>query len=83
MPIKPGWRDASLVLWDFGRSNKHCIHVSTTCDIILFSYFFTGLKLNENLKNDHTFSNKLQLIILRTYVHYLFQPEMKSKDGGS
>ena len=30
---------------------------------------FTGPKFNENLKNDHTFNNKL-LIILKTYVHY-------------
>ena len=29
MPIKAGWRDASLALWDFSRSNKHCIHLST------------------------------------------------------
>ena len=28
MPIKGGWKDASLVLQDFSRSTKHCIHFS-------------------------------------------------------
>ena len=31
MPIKAGWRDAFLAFWDFSRSNKHCIQLSTTC----------------------------------------------------
>ena len=30
MPIKAGWRDGSLALWDFSRNNKHYIHLSTT-----------------------------------------------------
>ena len=29
MPIKAGWQDYSLTLWDFSRSNKHCIQLST------------------------------------------------------
>ena len=33
---------------------------------------FTGWKFNENLKNDYKFNNKL-LIILKMYVHYLFE----------
>ena len=28
--MKAGWRDASQELWDFSRSNKQCIHFSTT-----------------------------------------------------
>ena len=39
MPIVAGWRDASLTLWDFSRSNKHCIHFSTT-KTIYFSRLF-------------------------------------------
>ena len=38
MPIKAGWRHGSLALWDFSRSNKHCIHLSTT-KAIYFSCF--------------------------------------------
>ena len=55
---------------DFPQNN-HFLHENINVISYYFQYFFTGLKLNENLKNDHTFSNKLQLIILRTYVHYL------------
>ena len=29
MPIKAGQQDASLTLWNFSQSNKHCIHLST------------------------------------------------------
>ena len=39
MPIKVGWRHASLVLWDFGWSKKHCIYLSTTKTINLFLLF--------------------------------------------
>ena len=35
MPIKAGWWDASLALWDFSRSNKHCIQLSTTNTIYI------------------------------------------------
>ena len=33
MPIKAGWRDAFLAFWDFSRSNKHCIQLSTTTSL--------------------------------------------------
>ena len=53
----------------------------------IFSISFTGSKFNENLKNDHTSNNKLQLIILKTYVHSLrhrfINQKQKCKDGGS
>ena len=42
MPIKAGWRDASLALWDFSRNNKHYIHLSTT-KVIYFSRFFFAM----------------------------------------
>ena len=35
MPIKAGWWDSSLALWDFSRSNKHCIQLSTTNTIYI------------------------------------------------
>ena len=38
MPTKTGWRDASLTLWDFSRSNKHCIHLSITKTISFASF---------------------------------------------
>ena len=34
-PIKVGWWDASLALWDFSRSNKHCVQLSTTNTIYI------------------------------------------------
>ena len=42
MPIKAGWQDASLVFWDFSRSNKYCIHLTTT-RAIYFSRFVFGI----------------------------------------
>ena len=38
MSIKAGWWDASLILWDFSRSNEHCTYLSTT-KAIYFSHF--------------------------------------------
>ena len=35
MPIKAGWWDSSLAIWDFSRSNKYCIELSTTNAIYL------------------------------------------------
>ena len=35
MPIKTGWWDSSLAFWDFSRSNKHCIQLSTTSTIYI------------------------------------------------
>ena len=35
MLIKAGWWDSSLALWDFSRSNKHCIQLSTTNTIYI------------------------------------------------
>ena len=35
MPIKAGWWDSSLSLWDFSRSNKDCIQLSTTNTICI------------------------------------------------
>ena len=40
MPIKAGWRDASLALWDFKRSNKYCIHFSITKKIYFSRFVF-------------------------------------------
>ena len=40
MPIKTGWRDTSLELWDFSRSNKNCLHLSTTKAIYFFRFVF-------------------------------------------
>ena len=59
MSIKAEWRDASLVLWDFSRSNNHCIHLSTKT--IYFSRFvFSNSALspietviNRQLKRDY------------------------------
>ena len=42
MPIKAGWWDSSLTLWDFSRSNKHCIQLSTT-NTIYISRFVTTI----------------------------------------
>ena len=49
----------------------------------MFSISFTGSKLNENMKNDHTFKNKFQLIILKTFTSHIYLPKIKCKDGGS
>ena len=38
MPIKAGWRDAFLALWDFSRNNKHCIQLSTISLALLLQY---------------------------------------------
>ena len=35
MLIKTGWWDSSLALWDFSRSNRHCIQLSTTNTIYI------------------------------------------------
>ena len=35
MPIKAGWWDSSLTLWNFSRSNKQCIQLSTTNTIYI------------------------------------------------
>ena len=35
MPIKAGWWDSSLALWDFSWSNKHCIQLSTANTIYI------------------------------------------------
>ena len=40
IPIKAGWWDASLKLWDFSQSNKHCIHLSTTKTIDFSCWVF-------------------------------------------
>ena len=45
MSIKAAWRDASLGLWGFSRTNKHCIHLSTktiylshlVCEVSVFA----------------------------------------------
>ena len=42
MSIKVGWWDASLMLWDFSRNSKHCIHLSTI-KIICFSRFMFSM----------------------------------------
>ena len=44
MPIKAGWRDASLTLRDFSRRKKHCIHLSTT-RTIYFSCFVVAMSV--------------------------------------
>ena len=35
MPIKAGWWDSSLAIWDFSQSNKHCIELSTANTIYI------------------------------------------------
>ena len=35
MLIKAGWWGSSLAIWDFSRSNKHCIQLSTTNTIYI------------------------------------------------
>ena len=40
MPIKGGWRDASLALWNFSRSKKHYILLSPTKAIYLSRFVF-------------------------------------------
>ena len=49
MPIKAGWWDASLKLWDFSWSNKHCIHLVTKTIYLshfVFAMFtFTPIKV--------------------------------------
>ena len=41
MPIKTGWWDSSLALWDSSRSNKHCTHFSTTNTIYISRFVIT------------------------------------------
>ena len=40
MPIKAGWWHASVALWDYNRSNKYCIHLSTTKTIYFSRFVF-------------------------------------------
>ena len=40
MPIKAGWWQASLALWNFSRGDKHCIHLSTTKTIYFSRFVF-------------------------------------------
>ena len=49
MPIKAEFKDASLVLWDFSRSNKHCIHLSAT-KTIYFSRFVFAMSAFEPIE---------------------------------
>ena len=40
IPIKAGWQYASIMLRDYNRSNKHCIHLSTTKTIYFSCFIF-------------------------------------------
>ena len=57
MPIKTGWRDASLALRDFSQSNKHCIHLSTT-KAIYFSRFIFAISAFAQIKISYSNFNK-------------------------
>ena len=56
MPIKAGWQDASLVFWDFSRSNKYCIHLTTTRAIyfsrFVFAIYFSRIVRSCSVKKD-------------------------------
>ena len=41
IPMNVGWRVAYQALWDFSRSNKHCIHLSSKT--IYFSRFVLAM----------------------------------------
>ena len=47
MPIKAGWRDASLMLWDFCRSNKHCIHPLYNKNSLFLLLRFSNARVSE------------------------------------
>ena len=52
---------------------------------LIFSISFTGSKFNENQKNDHTFNNKLLIILKKCslFTSQIYQPKIKCKDEGS
>ena len=81
MPIKAGWRDASFALWDFSRSNKYCIHHSTTKAIYFFCFAFamsasSTIKRNCRVYNlNHSCICKLwysRISIKRTLYYYYY-----------
>ena len=50
----------------------------------IFSVSFTGSKFNENLKNDHTFTSKLLIILKTMFIIYVIDTlKIKCKEGGS
>ena len=73
---------------EWWRERLHfCMYFSQNDDLLhwdinvtsIFSIFFTRSKFNENLKNDHTFNNKL-LITLRTmFLIYVIDLWTKNK----
>ena len=76
MPIKVGWRHASLVFWDFSQSNKHCIHFSTTKTIYFSPFVFAmspfqkqspGVVLYKKLPEACNFIRKETLALMFSY----------------
>ena len=53
MPIKAGWWDSSLALWDSRQSNKHCIQLSTINTIYISCFLYCKIHFQKQLSSVH------------------------------